>query len=300
MVELGGGCMKRNFRKPYRLKKKKSPFRNRFFWFAILVLIIFGGIFYLICFSSIFQIKDIKISGNQKIQTQDIENLIKEKISKKLLFFPQKSIFLIKPNEILSSISEKFFQADSINLKRKFPSILIVEVKEREPIGIWCQALPSFPSENLEEQEENCFYIDKEGIIFEENPPKIEEDKSSSFPFATAREAEFVIKSEKRDSQAFLGEKIIEKELLESIFEIQRKLKEGLEIDVEEIIVLEKEKINAKTLEGWDICFNPGGDIDWQLTKLSLVLEKEIPSERRKDLEYIELRFGNFASYKYK
>ena len=284
MVELGGGCMKRNFRKPYRLKRRKSPFRNRFFWFAILVLIIFGGIFYLICFSSIFQIKDIKISGNQKIQTQDIENLIKEKISKKLLFFPQKSIFLIKPNEILSSISEKFFQADSINLKRKFPSTLIVEVKEREPIGIWCQALPSFPSENLGGQEENCFYIDKEGIIFEEN----------------ALKAEFVIKSEKRGNQAFLGEKVIEKELLESIFEIQRKLKEVLEIDVEEIIVLEKEKINAKTLEGWDIYFNPGGDIDWQLTKLSLVLEKEIPSERRKDLEYIDLRFGNLAPYKYK
>ena len=297
--------MKRNFRKPYRLKKKKSPFRNRFFWFAILVLIIFGGIFYLICFSSIFQIKDIKISGNQKIQTQDIENLIKEKISKKLLFFPQKSIFLIKPNEILSSISEKFLQADSINLKRKLPSTLIVEVKEREPIGIWCQVeedkSSSSPTESRLRDEggkerealfdfaatregENCFYIDKEGIIFEEN----------------ALKAEFVIKSEKRGNQAFLGEKVIEKELLESIFEIQRKLKEVLEIDVEEIIVLEKEKINAKTLEGWDIYFNPGGDINWQLTKLSLVLEKEIPSERRKDLEYIDLRFGNLAPYKYK
>ena len=261
----------KKYRKPYRIKKKKSLFKNRFFWMATLVLIIFGGIFYLVCFFSIFQIKDIKISGNQKIQTQDIENLIKEKINQKLLFFPQKSIFLIKSNEIVESLLEKFLQADSVNLKRRLPASLIVEIQERLPLGVWCEG-------------ENCFYIDKEGIIFEENPPK----------------TEFIIKSEEKRTQGFLGEKVIEKTLFESIFEIQRKLKESLKINIEEIIILEKEKINAKTSEGWEIYFDPTNNIDWQLTKLSLVLEKEIPPERRKDLEYIDLRFGNFAPYKYK
>ena len=261
----------KKYRKPYRIKKKKSLFKSRLFWLTILVLIIFGGIFYLVCFSSIFQIKDIKISGNQKIQTQDIENLIKEKIKQKLLFFPTKSIFLIKSNEIVESLLEKFLKIDKVNLKRRLPESLIVEIQERLPLGVWCQG-------------ENCFYIDKEGIIFEENPPKVE----------------FIIKSEESIAQGFLGEKVIEKVLLESIFEIQRKLKESLKINIEEIIILEKEKINAKTSEGWEIYFNPTGDINWQLTKLSLVLEKEIPPERRKDLEYIDLRFGNFAPYKYK
>lgn len=259
------------YKKPYRIKKKKSIFRNRFFWIAILVLIIFGGIFYLVCFSSTFQVKDTEISGNQKIQTQDIENLIKEKINKKLLFFPQKSIFLVDSNEIVESLSEKFLQADSVILKRRLPATLIVEIQERLPLGVWCQG-------------ENCFYIDREGIIFEENPSK----------------TEFIIKSQEQRTQAFLGEKVIEKDILESIFEIQRKLKENLKIDIKEIIILAKERINAETSEGWEIYFDPTGDINWQLTKLSLVLEKEIPPERRKDLEYIELRFGNFAPYKYR
>jgi len=275
------------YKKPYRIKKKKSIFRNRFFWIAILILIIFGGIFYLVCFSSVFQVKDVKISGNQKIQTQDIENLIKEKINKKLLFFPQKSIFLIDSNEIVRSLSEKFLKIDKVILKRRLPATLIVEIQERLPLGVWCQG-------------ENCFYVDREGIIFEENPPKVEEDKSFSPPFAATRETEFIIKSQEQRTEIFLGEKVIEKVLLESIFEIQRKLKENLKIDIEEIIILEKEKINAKTSEGWEIYFDPTGDINWQLTKLSLVLEKEIPPERRKDLEYIDLRFGNFAPYKYR
>ena len=295
----------KKYRKPYRIKKKKSLFKNRPFWLTILVLIIFGGIFYLVCFSSTFQVKDARISGNQKIQAQDIENLIKEKINQKLLFFPTKSIFLINSNEIVESLLKKFLQADSINLKRRLPATLVVEIQERLPLGVWCEVeedkSSSSPTESRLRDEggkerealfdfattreaEDCFYIDKEGIIFEENPPR----------------TGFVISSQEKRTQGFLGEKVIEKVLLESIFEIQRKLKEGLKINIEEIIILEKEKINAKTAEGWEIYFNPTGDIDWQLTKLSLVLEKEIPPERRKDLEYIDLRFGNFAPYKYK
>jgi len=284
----------KKYRKPYRIKKKKSLFKNRFFWIAILVLIIFGGIFYLVCFSSIFQIKDIKISGNsafaeasvdkQKILFDEIQKIIEERISQKILFLPSKSIFLANLNQINEPLLERFPQIDEVNLKRRLPSTLIVEIQERLPLGVWCEDLPSSPSENLGGQGENCFYIDREGIIFEENPPK----------------EEFIIKSEELISQGFLGEKVIEKTLLESIFEIQRKLKESLKINIEEIIILEKEKINAKTSEGWEIYFDPTGNIDWQLTKLSLVLEKEIPPERRKDLEYIDLRFGNFAPYKYR
>ena len=45
---------------------------------------------------------------------------------------------------------------------------------------------------------------------------------------------------------------------------------------------------------------NPQERVEWQLTKLEVNLKEEIPPESRKNLEYIELRFGNFAPYKYK
>ncbi len=41
-----------------------------------------------------------------------------------------------------------------------------------------------------------------------------------------------------------------------------------------------------------DLNFDLKNSIDWQMTKLNLVLEKEIPPEKRGDLEYIDLRFG--------
>jgi len=263
--------MKKSFRKSYRIKKKKSIFRNRFFWIAILVLIIFGGIFYLVCFSSIFQIKDTRISGNQKIQTQDIENLIKERINQKLLFFPTKSIFLINSNEIVESLLEKFLQINQVNLERRLPATLIVEIQERVSLGVWCQ-------------NENCLLIDKTGVIFGESSP----------------DSQLVIKFQGREAAYSLGQGVIEENLLRAILEIQEKLKTNLKIDAKEFVVPDGERINAKTSEDWEIYFNPTADINWQLTKLSLVLEKKIPPERRVDLEYIDLRFGNFAPYKYK
>jgi len=97
-----------------------------------------------------------------------------------------------------------------------------------------------------------------------------------------------------------LGDRIIAKEQISKILEIGTKLKDNFKIPIEEILVVSDERLNVKTSEGWQIYFDPQKDLNWQLTKLSAVLKEEIPPEKRADLEYIELRFGNFAPYKLK
>ncbi|GAI35895.1 unnamed protein product, partial [marine sediment metagenome] len=111
-----------------------------------------------------------------------------------------------------------------------------------------------------------------------------EEDKSSSSPFAIARE----------------GEKVIEKETLSQILELSSKLKSNLEPTINKFIISSEDKLVVVMVEDWEIYFNLQKDIEWQITKLKAVLDEKIPSEKRKDLEYIELRFGNLAPFKYK
>jgi len=264
--------MIKKYRKPYRIKKKKSIFRNRFFWLGILILIIISGIFYLICFSSPFQIKEIKISGNQKIQTQTLQNLIQEQIVNKLLTFSSKSIFLTDFPKIQAKISETFPQIAQINFKREFPDTLTVTIEEKKPTAVF-------------NQEDLYFFLDKEGIIFEN----------------TLAGGQLIkIKKAVKAKELKLGDMVLEKELLSSILEIESKLENNLKIPIEEVLVVSDERINMKTSEGWEIYLNPKGDIEWQLTKLRVDLEEEIPQERRKDLEYIDLRFGNLAPYKYR
>ena len=261
----------KKYRKPHRIKKRKSIFVNRFFWFSILILVIANIFFYFFLFSNYFQVKEIIITGQKKVSTKDLKLIVEKKLEKKLLFFRTKSIFLVNLSEIRADILKNFPQVAQIKLQRDFPDALDVIIRERLAVAQWCQ--------------ERCFLIDKEGIIFEE----ISEESNQYLK----------IKSQNQIFNLNFGKKILESELLTSILEIESKLKENFKIPLEEILVVSEKRFNAKTSEDWQIYFNSKEDLDWQLTKLKTLLEKEIPQERRKDLEYIDVRFGNFAPYKY-
>jgi len=274
----------KKYRKPYRVKKKKPIFRNRFFGLGILIFVAVVGIFYLICFSSFFQIKEIKISGNQKVLTGDLQKVIQNQIEKKILSHPSKSIFLINLNKINEMVLEKFPQLAKINLKRSFPDTMLIEIEERKPVAIFCQ-------------KEQYFFIDGEGIIFEE--------------VSEAAPQWLQIKNLTLAADLKIGGEVIKKEKLSQVLEIESKVKDynppttlplerAPNLKILEVSIISEERLNAKTSEGWEIYFNLEGDINWQLTKLGAVLEKEIPPEKREDLEYIDLRFGNLAPFKYR
>ncbi len=50
--------------------------------------------------------------------------------------------------------------------------------------------------------------------------------------------------------------------------------------------------MNVNTADGWEVYFNPKGDLNWQITELAAILENRIPLEKRKNLKYIDLRFN--------
>lgn len=255
---------KYRYKKKYRLKRKTSIFLNKFFWLAILILVVLGGVFYFLVFSSFFQIKEIEISGNQKVSGENLEDFISNQVNKKIIFFISRSIFLIKSRKIREKVLEEFPQIREASLKRSFPDIIKVEIKERAPIGIWCQG-------------DDCFNFDENGVIFEKGEGKLE----------------LTIKNDVSKRQVFLGEKAIEEKHLEAILEIQKELRENFKIDVREFILAEGEKLIVKTSEDWEIYFNAKENISDQIFNLSLVLKEKIPPEKRKNLEYIDLRFGS-------
>ena len=266
----------RKYRRPYRIKRKKSIFLNRFFWLIILVLMISGGIFYLLFLSSPFQIQKIKISGNEKVPTEDIRSLIEKVAEKKILVFQTKSIFLTTTNQIQKIIFENFPQITKVEFEKQLPQTLVIKIEERKPIAIFSQ-------------NENYFFIDKEGIIFEKKPETVD-----------LKPQQLLIKNLLLGVELKLGDRAVEKELLSQILEVKSQIENELEIPINEVLIVSEDRLNFKTPEGWEFYFNPQKDSNWQLRKLKAVLETEIPLERRKDLEYIELRFGDSAPFKYR
>jgi len=133
-------------------------------------------------------------------------------------------------------------------------------VRQPAAVAVWCG--------------QECFLADKNGMIFKK---------------ALAE----------TDLIKIFGKKELLISQINWILEIESKLKEDLGIRIEKADLVSFQRLNAQTSEGWAIYFDLSGDLDWQITKLGLVLEKQIPPEKRGSLEYIDLRFSRIY-YKYR
>lgn len=262
----------KSYRRPHQIKRKKSILKNRFFWSSIFILAVLGTGFYFFIFSELFQVKEIIVQGAEKVFAENIESAVKEGLGKKILFFNTKSIFLVNMAQIRDNILQKFPQVEKLEIKKRFPDVLNLTLEERKETGIFCR-------------DALCFLLDSQGVIFE---------KFSAEELPLLKIQNLLFNKEIR-----LGEKAVEKEILSLILEIESKLKEDLKILIAEALIASEDRLNVKTSEGWEIYFSLKEDISWQLTKLILVLEKEIPPEKRGNLEYIDLRFSR-VYYKYR
>ncbi len=238
--------------------------KSRFFWFSILFLIIFGGIFYFFALSDFFQIKKIIVTGEKKVSSQDIKSVVESELGGKILFFGTKNIFSVKSNKIRENVLKKFPQIEEVEVKRGFPNALHLVIIERKEIGIFCRDI-------------NCFLLDHEGVIFE---PALTESPLLKFQNQVLVE------------ELDLGKKVIDKGIMDSISEIGSKLRVDVLIIIKEVLIMSLERVNVKTADGWEVYFNPKGDLNWQITELAAILENRIPLEKRKNLKYIDLRFN--------
>lgn len=252
------------YRKPYRIKRKKPILKNKFFWLGFLFLVFVGGIIYLVCFAPFFQIKAISISGCQKVKAQELESAIRSQIVKNIAFFDTQSIFLVNSGKISAEIIKNFPRIEKISLQKDLLDKLVVAVEERKPVALLCQG-------------EKCFFLDKNGVAFEETSG-----------------ADF--QGPKIESQIFLSEIkpgviVVESNLMAQILKINSKFRDDLKIDLQEFDIASEQRLNVKTASGWEIYFNLKGDIDWQITELKTILENKILPKNWKNLDYIDLRF---------
>jgi len=265
--------MKR-YKKPYRVKRKKSILRNGFFRFGILSSIFFGVVLYFFVFSEFFQIEKINISGQTKVSFDEVKSLAENNLENNILFLKSKSVFLVNSPKIKKAVLDSFPQIAEAKVSRDFIKGLNIVVTERVGIAKWCGG------------DGKCFLFDKEGVVFKE---LAENDND----FLKVETPDFF-------GEPKLGQSILSSEAAGRIAKIEAELENNPKIPLKIISLVAEDRLDARTSENWEIYFIASKDLDWQMTKLKAVLESEIPQGKRKNLEYIDLRFGNLASYKYR
>lgn len=255
-------------KKVHRLKPKKSIFKRPIFWFIFLFLILLL-FFYILIFYSKFQVDSVIISGNNNVQKEVLQGVVWDNINKNL----SKSIFLTGSKIISKDILNRFPEIESVEVSKKFPKIITIQVKERTPFAVFCQT-----------DDKKCFYIDRNGVIFE-ILEQIPENTS-------------IIRQLIYDKEVFVGERVVEKNIIDMISNIKISLKDNFQIDVKSAMITTPFRLNIETSENWQIYFNLDSETDLQIAKMNLLLKDEIPIEIRKTLQYVDLRFKARAYYK--
>lgn len=252
-----------------RWRRKKPIWKHRFFRYLIPVLIISSVLLYLICFASFFQVEGIEILGSKEISAEKIKSLVEKRVQTKVLSFSSKSIFLIPFKKIEKDILTEFPPIQKIDFDRDFPDRLIVSVEQRKPVAVFLQ-------------KKNHFLMDPQGVIFK----RIEQGKTSQF---------LKVKNLTLRKEAKLGDQVVDSKELSQILQIDPQLED---LDILSAEIVNEQRVNFKTSLGWEIYISLKEDISQQIFNLETVLKEKISPEERKELEYIDLRFGNRVYYK--
>ena len=242
------------------------------FWIGFGAVVFLGASFYFYFFFPNFQVQILQISGNQKIQTIQIEDLAWQRIDKKLLGLPYKSIFTINTQTIKKALLTGFPILENVDIQKSYFDKIIIQVTEREPFAVFC------PNQAVSD----CFTIDKNGVIYEnmQNPA----------------DGNFILRQNIGQTVLQTGQHLIDKNSMDGIFKIRSNLKNSFQVDLKEALV--SNPLIVTTAENWKIYFNPEADINLQIMKMNALLNDEISLAARKNLEYIYLQYKDRAYYK--
>lgn len=270
----------KHIKKHLKSRPKTPLYKRAIFWWTLLFMAILCGGVYLFLFLPNLQIGKISVSGANKANTEAIENIGWQYVTKKIVKIgdwelASKSIFLVDVNEIKNKVLNSDAVIENVIVEKKWPDKIDIKIKEREQVAVFCEG-------------ERCFHIDASGVIFDE--------------LATKPESGFIVRQSQNDQTAdlSLGSSVMSGSLITSIYQIEKNLKDNFQIDLKEALISTPTRLNVTTGEGWQIFFDTdqNADISNQLTKLNLLLKQEINSETRQTLEYIDLRFEGRAYYK--
>lgn len=282
-----------NFPRLLELKKSRRKLLiNKILLSVLALLVIFSSLAYISRLAGL-NISSVEITGNKVIDTETIKTIVEKEIQGKYWwFFPKTNILFYPKNNIKNELSNKFKRLKDINFSIRDRKVLIVSMAERVGLYIWCGT--ALPETNTQEQK--CYFLDKDGYIFDEAPYFSGE---VYFKFY----GETVLNNDGIPSESYFFPDIFSKLTL---------FKETLEtMGLKPVASYVENNGNIKILlarktsaTGPEIIFKADADFQKLAENLQAALTTE-PLQSNFDkkyqsLLYIDLRFGNKVYYKFK
>jgi cell division septal protein FtsQ len=256
-------------------KKRRRKFLLKLLAVTGVVFLFLGGIIYLSFFAGLFDVRTIDINGAEVISSADLRAVAESWLKGGFLGLARnRNLLFFSANDLAGELTAKFPRIDSIEVKKEFPHRLKIAITERQSAGIWC-----FVADN------RCFYFDKSGVAYAE----------------AARSSGFLILNvaDYRGQAVALGSRVGSQEWIKNIITAREVLmKVGISAAEFSIPPDSFDEFDAKTAEGWKIFFSNSADVTQQISSLAILLRDKLPAEKRKSLEYFDLRIQDRIYYR--
>ena len=245
-----------------RIKKRnrKPFFKKKLFWFSFLFLIVSSGFFYFFLFSPYFQIEETSILGAQTISKDELLKNFKSNATISLNILgnnlTSESLFIPSQGKI-STLLENFPEIEYISVKKDFfTKKIVIEVKEKTPVCIWCS-------------KDVCVLLDKNATYIKNYQKEV--------GFIKINEHD----EYEKNLRSWSG--MTKQDFIITLLTVYKNNNEIKEFDIYADKFLGKYK-------NINFIFDPKEDIDWQIQKMNVVLKKL--NYKVENLKYIDLRFG--------
>ncbi len=251
------------------------------FAYRLAAVLFLATVVYALFFSAFLKINKIEIFGLEKLEEAPVRNMIEDKITGKFFRAVEKnSLILLQKSALKKVLLDNFKRIEDARIEKVFPDTLKITIKERKLTMLLCgqgscyilnEKGEPYPAENFSVEE-----LEKENLITlrDLSGTRIDPDTNP----LEADFQEFILKLENKVSE---DAGIILKKNYETPSRMSGDLR-------------------AETEEGWKIFFGASVGLEKEVLMLKAVLDNKIEKEKRKDLEYIDLRIDNKIFYKFR
>lgn len=268
--------------KTIKKEERVKRWKDIFFWFSFTVA--FLTIMWSFFFSPFFKITEIKLPENDVVTNNNIHELILSSAPLNL----GENIFILSKNQIKSDLAALFPTITDISIKKEPFHGLIVNFEKRIQIGIWCRPAGDPRLQNGQEpQSDNCYYFDKEGIVFKEAPQT---------------EGALILKMEDFEKkEVSLGDQVLSNKQLTFITKLNNKIIENNQFKIIKFKIAPSAIIDleAITSKNWSIYLDQNQDPALAANNLLTILN-EVLKNKTDNLDYIDLRIPSRIFYKMK
>jgi hypothetical protein len=244
-----------------RTEKEKEPRSGG--WLAILIIVILtGGLVYLLFFSHLFDVKAVEVIGYQN--AAKVKEAAADQGSEWLL---ANNLILFNKAQLKETLSGDPLAAD-IYIKKIFPNKLVIEIQESKPSLVWVT-------------KGERYLVDERGAVIGQ----------------TKNDDKLPVVYDSADISVARGDKIASPIFIKFITAVWDGFDPATSTHINKIIIFDLiTDVHVVSSAGWTVYMDASKDPKIQLANLTKVLRES--QKTVKKLEYIDLRLDTRAFYK--